>query len=271
MRTSLTVLGLFLFSVPAAAQIQGAPAAGMKHMTVSPQNKEEKKTAPEPVPETKAEAPARKALTVEQALVKPADLKNWSHMDEVVVLSKPEDVDKMIRIVEADPGAVPPTGLLFLAKALSDHKRMEEAALYFYVAQLRTAFDAARWPPRADPEEVKRVLAEKKKSSDQTGQVTGAGEPRYKNPHNSVVLLSSAISEPISSWLFEDPARADIIMARVKEWDASAPYAYLPGYQLPEPVPFEEWGKILQPTRDGFFARMNEFISGLKKLKTPKY
>ena len=97
MRTSVIVLGLLLISVPAVAQIQGTPTPGMKHMTVSPQNKAEKDTAPTPVPEKKPDAPVRKALTPEQALIKPADLKNWSHMDEVVVLAKPEDIDKMIR------------------------------------------------------------------------------------------------------------------------------------------------------------------------------
>jgi hypothetical protein len=249
-----------LISIPAAQ-------AGMRHMTISPQKTGEEKPAPQPAAPEEKKAPVRKALTAKQALVKPADLKTWSHMDEVVVLAKPDDISKMVRIVEADPGSVPPTGLLFLAKALSDQKRMEEAALYFYVAQLRATFDVARWPPRANPEDMKRILAEKKKSSDQQGQVTGVKEPRYKNYHESVVLLSSSISEPISRWLFEDPSRAEAVMAKVKEWDASAPYAYLPDYPLPEPVPFEEWSKILQPTRDGFFARMNEFISGLKKLK----
>ncbi len=173
----------------------------------------------------------------------------------------------MVRSVEADPGAVSPTGLLFLAKALAEQKRMEEAALYFYVGQLRANFDVARWPPRLDPEDLKRLQAEKSKAPDQQGQTTGASEPRLKNPHESVFNVSAAISPPISSWLFEDPDRAAKLMAKVKAWDASATYAYKPNYDLPEPLPFDQWPKLLSGTREGFFVRMDQFIAGLKKVK----
>lgn len=225
--------------------------------------------APAPVSEEQKPEPIleRKPLSIAEALVKPDDLKEWTELNKVVVLVGKEDTDKMVRVVEADPGAVSPTGLLFLAKALAEQKRMDEAALYFYAGQLRANFDVARWPPRLDPEDVKRMQAEKSKTEDQQGQTTGASEPRLKNPHESVFNLSAAISPPISSWLFEDPDRAALVMVKVKAWDERATYEYKPNYDLPEALPFEQWPKLLTGTREGFFMRMNEFVVGLKKIK----
>lgn len=256
------------------------PVPKMHHMLVAPTAPATPPPAvPAPVAPAAEKTPAvspvdavlaKKVLTPEEALVKPEDLKPWSGVGDVVALVKPADIDKMIATINADPGSVTPTGFLFLAKALSDAKRMEEAAFYFYLGQLRVTFDIARWPPRLDPADVARLKADQSKSADQQGQTAGASLPRIKNPHESVFILSSAISQPISSWLFEDPARGDAVLAKVKAWDERVKYEYKPDYQLPEPIPFAEWAKLLPATRDGFFLRMNEFIVGLKRLKPPK-
>lgn len=249
--------------------------AGMKHMRVAtPPAAETPAAAPTPAPaaapaeEKAATLPARKPLTIQEALIKQDDLKPWSRYAEIVSLSTPEEVDKMVRVVEADPGSVPPQALLFLARGLADQKRMEDAAVYYYLAQLRLSFDVARWPPRMSPEDMKRVLADKNKTQDQASKTVGSATPQIRNPHEGVVVLASAIGGPITEWMLKEPERADKVMARVNAWDQSATYAYLPNYALPQATPFEEWPKMLPDIRANFFSRMDQFISGLKKIKS---
>lgn len=247
--------------------------AGMKHMRVATPPAAEPAPAAAPAKqeeapvEKAAELPARKPLSVEEAIIKPDALKPWSRYAEIVNLSSPEDVDKMVRVVEADPGSVPPQALFFLARGLADHNRMEDAAVYYYVAQLRLSFDVTRWPPRMSPEDMKKLMADRNKTQDQASKTVGADTPKIRNPHEGVVVLASAVGGPITEWMLKEPERAEKVMARVNTWDQSATYAYLPNYALPEPTPFEEWAKMLPDVRANFFSRMDQFISGLKKLK----
>ena len=257
---------------PAAASpsFLDRPQAGMHHMMVVPNTPQ---PAPAPVvtaPVVPAATPAvekKVPLDPAKALKKPEELTQWSHLSEVVLLQTKDSVDQMVRIVEADPGSVLPQALFFLAKGLAEQGRMEDAGLYYYAGQLRLSFDTVRWPPRIDPADLKRMMADRKKTQDQRGQIPVPSEPQLRNPHEAVSLLATSIGAPISQWMLEDPARGDAVLARVKEWDESTPYAYHPGYDLPEPVSYDEWPKLLNETREGFYKRINQFLTGLKKLK----
>lgn len=272
----------------AADESGEAPKIGMKHLRVAeepavkpdaptataPQPVAAAPTAPQPAkPAVADEATTQrdlKPLTPDKAFVKQEDLKAWEHMHEVIALVNDESINKVLSLIESDPGNVPPQAMLFLTKALVDQKRMEEAALYFYIAQLRVSFDAARWPPRIAAEDLEKIKVEQTKSADQQGQVIGAKNPSAYNPHSAIIALSSLSATPVSQWMFEDPARAKQVLDKVKKWDASTPYAYLPGYDLPQAQAFESWPKLLESTRTSYFARMGEFIDGLSKLKTPR-
>lgn len=267
---------LCLSASPAGAQqfTLEKPIGGMKHMSVAPAQPAPVTAAPAPVqPQPAAEpvpaVPVRNILSVEQALRKPDELKTWSQMSAVVTLSNKDDTDKMVRTVEADPGSVPPQALFFLAQALADQNRMSDAALYYYVAELRNSFDQARWPASLDPVDVKRLQTEDKKSPDQRGHVAGPSVARLQDPHSDVSAMSTTIGARVSRWMFSDPVRAEATMLRVKEWDLAAPYAYKPNGELPEAVPFEKWGTLLSTTREAYYLRMSEFLTGLKKLKAP--
>jgi hypothetical protein len=245
----------------AEAAPAGKPAAAPVAAVPKPAVAAAPKVAEEPVAQTPA---ARKPLTPAEALRKPEDLKVWSGLADTVVLQSDAAIDKMIRIVEADPGAVPPQGLLFLARALVSKNRIEEAALYFYVSQVRLAFDSARWPPRLDPEQLKALLAEKKKSPDQQLDLP---TPELENPHQQLVDLSSQIGQPITRWMILDPKHAEETMAKVKAWDESAPYAYQPGYALPQPVAFKDWENLLVRARTNFYSQITQVIELMKSAK----
>lgn len=258
----------------AAPSFLNRPQTGMRHMTVVPD--ESKAVPPQIVPvlpvapppsQTPPAAEKKPPLDAAKALMKPEELTQWSHLSEVVLSQTKDSVDQMVRIVEADPGSVPPQALFFLAKGLAEQGRMEDAGLYYYAGQLRLSFDTVRWPPRIDPADLKRMMADRKKTQDQRGQIPIPSEPQLRNPHEAVSLLATSIGAPISQWMLEDPARGDAILARVKEWDESTPYAYHPGYDLPEPISYDEWPKRLSETREGFYKRINQFLTGLKKLK----
>ena len=272
------------------AQMTSKPAAGMHRMMVTPE-----KAAPAPVEQAaplkgkgaepddddaddpdKDDAaeddetdkkPAGKKADLSRQLIKPEALEQWSHLGEVVLLQTRDSVNRMVKVVEADPGAVPPQGLFFLAKGLADQGQMDKAALYYFVGQLRLSFDTTRWPPRMDPADVKRLQADKNKTRDQRGQIPVPSAPRYKNPHEAVALLAANIGAPISQWMLEDPSRGEKVLARVKKWDEETPYAYLPGYGVPEAVAYEDWPKLLAQSREGYYKRINQFLTGLKKLK----
>lgn len=287
---TLSLLLALPLIVPLSAHAETPAAPTMRHMVISPktepkvENKAENKVEAAPAPAAKsavapiiapvkppeaappvAAAPAeRKPLSPTEALRKPEDLKVWSGLADTVVLQSDEAIDKMIRIVESDPGAVPPQGLLFLARALVSKNRIEEAALYFYVSQVRLAFDSARWPPRLDPEQLKALLAEHKKSPDQQLELP---TPELQNPHQQLVDLSSQIGQPITRWMILDPKHAEATMTKVKAWDESAPYAYQPGYALPQPVAFKDWENLLVRSRTNFYSQITQVIELMKSAK----
>ncbi len=279
MKTAPLLTLSLLLSLPLSAHAETSAAPTMRHMVVSPKSeaapadkpaaesplKKQEAVAPKPEAAPVVATPAeRKPLTPAEALRKPEDLKVWSGLADTVVLQSDAAIDKMIRTVEADPGAVPPQGLLFLARALVSKNRIEEAALYFYASQVRLAFDSARWPPRLDPEQLKALLAEHKKSPDQQLELP---TPELQNPHQQLVDLSSQIGQPITRWMIIDSKRAEETMAKVKAWDESAPYAYQPGYALPQPVAFKDWENLLVRSRTNFYSQITQVIELMKSAK----
>ena len=278
-----TSLVLF-FSWDSAAQEMGGgfpspqPIQGMRHMEITqPVEKIEKSAEAdkEPVLEREAAEPEalpkikkREPLPLEKALVKLEELKAWPHLSDVAVAQSPEDVKKIVALIEEDPGAVPPQGLFMAAKALADQQKMEEAALYFFAAQLRMMFDVSRWPPRATKEELEAILKESKKNEDQ--KIPSANSaPKIKNPHAFLSELARQTGSPIIKWTVANPDRLDKVLKEVKAWDESAPYLYLPGYEVGEATPFEQWEKSLPQIRALYFERMVAVSKGIRVVKTP--
>ena len=278
-----TSLVLF-FSWDSAAQEMGGgfpspqPIQGMRHMEITqPVEKIEKSAEAdkEPVLEREAAEPEalpkikkREPLPLEKALVKLEELKAWPHLSDVAVAQSPEDVKKIVALIEEDPGAVPPQGLFMAAKALADQQKMEEAALYFFAAQLRMMFDVSRWPPRATKEELEAILKESKKNEDQ--KIPSANSaPKIKNPHAFLSELARQTGSPIIKWTVANPDRLDKVLKEVKVWDESAPYLYLPGYEVGEATPFEQWEKSLPQIRALYFERMVAVSKGIRVVKTP--
>lgn len=252
--------------LPAAAFAQqNAAPKPMRHMSVT-------KTAP--VPEEKAadqkaaisepkETPAPKALKPEDALKKTDSLTEWPYYTDLMTIDNDTALEKVIRAVDIDPGSVPPKGLFYLAKALSDRKRFEEAAFYYYAGQLRATFDMARFPPYEFNETAVKI---DRRTEDQIGSVPRA-EAVIINPHEPISILALSIGSPIAKWAMADSARLDTLMNKVKLWDMATPYAYLPDYDISHAVPYEKWPSLLTKTRNNYFTRVRQIARGLTAIR----
>lgn len=277
----------FLYPRDSVAQDMGGgfpapqPIQGMRHMEVTqPTEKTAEKTEDpslsegdqsveqgadsEGFPKIEKRAP----LPLEKTFVKLEELKEWSHLSDVAMAHSPEDVKKIVMLIEENRGGVPPQGLFLAAKALADQKKMEEAALYFFVAQLRMMFDVSRWPPSATKEELEAARREAKKTSDQRTPSANSMS-QVKNPHAFVSELGRQIGLPIIKWTIANPDHFEKVLEEAKAWDESAPYLYLPGYDLGETVPPEKWEKSLSQIRAIYFKRMGAVSKGLRTVKTP--
>lgn len=210
--------------------------------------------------------PVYKPLSVKDSLVKMEDLEKWSHLDEAALAQNNDDLRKLVHLIESDRGAVPPQGLFLTAKALSDKHMMELSALYYFVGQLRLSFDMARWPPQKNPDDVKRLAEDAKKTPDQAAPNRDTS-PRMNDLHQGVKILADSIGQPIIAWTMKDQSRMSAVIKRVREWDASAPYAYQTGYDVGTPVPFETWGKLLDKTRDDYFSYLQTMMKAMEKVR----
>lgn len=251
---------------------------GMRHIRVTREPAEKAKALSPPENKPSAEKsvqadPLSKAqkkgvLPLEKALVKPENLKTWPYLSKAALAHSSEDVQKIVALIEEDPGAVPPQGLFLAAKALADQQKMEDASLYYFVAQLRLMFDTIRWPPRARGEDQEAFVRDSRKNDDQKNPSVGSA-PRVNNPHAFLSDLADEIGAPIVKWSLANPDRMDKILGEVQKWDESTPYLYLPGYELGQPLAFEEWGHALSDVRMLYFQKMNSVSKGLRALKTP--
>lgn len=264
----LIAVGLCLIAPPVLAN--GTPAATpMRHMSITKASQEpSREEAAKPLANTPApaapEKPAPKALKPEDALKKTDTLTEWPYYTDLMTIGNDTAIDKVIRAVDIDPGSVPPKGLFYLAKALSERKRFEEAAFYYYAGQLRATFDMARFPPYTLDEEAK--TKSDKRTEDQKGRVPDA-EAVIINPHEPISMLALSIGSPIARWAMADSARLDTIMAKVREWDLATPYAYLPDYDLSHAEPFEKWPSLLTKTRNDYFTRVRQIARGLTAVR----
>lgn len=262
-----------------AALAQQTKYIGMHHLSSQPESQESKGSqTPTPMPPASPEAgnehsatssgmvviPPYKPLTAKDALIKPDALEKWPHLDEAALATTDEDLRKLVYGIETNRGSIPPQGLFLAAKTLADHRIMERAAVYYFIGQLRLGFDAARWPARDHPDDVKRRAQDKHKTPDQAAPNQDA-PPRVIDPHAGVRALADSIGQPIISWAVHDPATFHKILDEVRQWDASAPYAYLPDYEPGEAVPFESWEKLLKQSRENYFSYMANLGRAMEK------
>lgn len=210
--------------------------------------------------------PAYKLLAVKDSLIKLEALEKWPHLDEAALATTDQDIRKLVYGIEMNRGNIPPQGLFLAAKTLADHHIMERAAVYFFVGQLRLSFDAARWPARDHPDDVKRRAQDKNKTPDQASP--NQDTPlRVIDPHSGVRALADSIGQPIMSWAVHDPATFHKILDEVRQWDASAPYAYMPDYDPGDSVPFESWEKLLKQSRENYFSYMANLGRAMEKAR----
>lgn len=259
---------LLITLLPFTANAMSAPqtATGMRHLSVTnvPSAKEE--TAPAPVaPDTTEKAPALgpKALKPEDALKQLSGLTEWPYYTDLMTIGNDTAIDNIVHQINIDPGSVPPKGLFYVAKALSDRKKMEDAAFYFYAAQLRATFDMARFPAY-NPGDNKKTSD--KRTQDQIGNVPSSA-PALINPHEPLSMLALSLGAPISRFAMADADRLDRIMNKVREWDLATPYAYLPDYDTSHAVDFKDWPALLTKTRNDYFTRVRQISRGLKTVQ----
>lgn len=249
-----------------AAMAQQTPYVGMHHLKPKPAQPAPEEKKPEAEVEEEIALPVYKTMSPKDALIKQEDLETWDHLDEAATAYSELDVQKLIHLIDSDRAAVPPQGLFLAAKALSDRDMMEQAAVYFFVGQLRLTFDKERWPTRENADDIKRLAEDDKKAADQKTPNKDT-QPRTDNPHQGVEDLANMIGAPIMSWMMKDQQRITQVMRLARQWDGSCAYAYLPDYDLTEPVPFEKWQKILVQTREDFFAQMDALAKAMSKVR----
>lgn len=240
---------------------------GMQSLKSNPIEKEEDSKKLEEVQEE--EEPQKDKLTpltIKESLIKIDDLEKWNHLDEAALANTDKEVSSLIYIIESDRSAVPPQGLFLAAKALADKNLMEQAALYYLVGQLRLTFDMQRWPSVQNKDDIERKSEDSKKTSDQSAPNLDM-PPRIDNPHAGIKNLSDMVGSPIISWLVKNPARMNTVLAKARIWDASAKYAYLPDYDLTEPIEFEKWERTLKRVREKYFEQMSILTKAMERIK----
>lgn len=265
---SLLSIPIFLTDINHAHAQQQKPY-GMQTLKAKPSQADTPKlTSEENGPEAEKE-PVYKPLiplSPKDALVEIEDLEKWNHLDKAALASSDIDIKNLVHIIESDRGSVPPQGLFLAAKSLADRNLMEQAAIYFTVGQLRLAFDMQRWPSIQNQDDIKRNSEDDKKTSDQSTPNTDT-PPRMDNPHAGIQNLSTAVGQPIISWMLKDPARMNKVLNQARVWDAGSQYSYLPEYELTAPFAFEKWEKTLKKVRKTYFERMNNVVKAMEHVK----
>ena len=267
---SASLAFMAILTLSSASWAQQSGYVGMRHLKPKPAPAAPVEQSVEdeikPAEDETPALPVYKALSPKDALIKPEDLETWGHINDAALATTKTDLEKLVHTIEMDRGAVPPQGLFFAAKSLFDAGLKEQAAIYYFVGQLRLSFDMARWPSTPNKDDVARREMESKKSPDQVSPNSNKA-PRLDNPHKGSKNLASHIGEPIISWALKDTARMDKIFKAVKEWDERAPYASLPNYDLTEPAPFEKWDKLLAKSRSAYFTQMMSWSKMMAKVR----
>ncbi|MBI1326637.1 MAG: hypothetical protein GC136_03240 [Alphaproteobacteria bacterium] len=212
---------LFLF-ITSPVWAEPATTNSMKHMQVTqpapdPVQKKEITPAPEktsPLPEEDKTAPQlepEKETTKENYFMPLEKTAPWAMMDEIISENK-EQQQIAINAAEKDASIVPPMGLLFVSKRLAAQNKIDDAALFFFLAQLRAQFDAKRLS--------------------------------RKTPDVAFIQSSQGTGTRVTKWLLADSNRIKRLMERLSVMEAQTAYAYDPGFNSQNPQPMEEWEKL---------------------------
>ena len=252
-------------------------SVGMKKMVITPpqnatitsEHTIEKSQGLPPPPENEKtnNAPQKRPkLSPEKALTKQENLKAWSPETNPLLVKTEWDIDLLIKELESNAELATPTTLLQSAKTLAEQNHMKEAAKYLFVAQARLQFDEARWPgnPSKSQENVKYM--NKNKGEDQ--KLPWGEKPlKQENPHNSVIKLSATISPAILEWTFKDSGNFISAITAAREWDEATAFSYKPEYDTQEPIPYKDWAKQLDLTREEYYSSIIHLHKTMKKFK----
>ena len=294
-RLNILTISILVYSLGGAeisfAQMMDSKPMGMKHMTITqesaPPEKQSSAKKPEssanteqdlpqpaiksspskPSPKAKA-PPTLKPLDIKSAIVKPEQFKTWDKMALAVTARKKGEINKLLVELNTHGSVVPPQGLFLAAQSLAMAGKMEDAALYYMVGQVRMEFDMARWPAQQDLPYTSLKEYNARKSYDQALPTNTA--KKTENPHRYVGELSTSVGMPILEWMMSDPERLVKTLDKAEEWDAATAYEYEPGYDLPKPIPFAEWSKKLPKVRAAFFGRMHTLYDNISAYKGTK-
>ena len=233
------IVVLFAFAVfPANATMLKPKERGINHVTVSKSAKESEST--KNAQDRKGKGVSNQEEPVKTPITTLAQLEDWPYLNDL--LSRREKgVESALDAIERDPSVVPPTALFYAAESLADQNRMERAATYYYLGQLRARFDFMRWGSPADSQ---------------------------NRPEARLTGLSMLVGQKVSPWVLSDTNRTAGTFQSVKELDLKTPYSYLPAYPLPENITEEdEWADLLTQAREEYFAQSQKIMDALKSVK----
>ncbi|MDY0029320.1 MAG: hypothetical protein RBR86_05180 [Pseudobdellovibrionaceae bacterium] len=280
--TGIAILCLiFTLTLPSTSRAQdlfeNKPVPGMKKMVITPVPPQSQTQAP-PAPQAMVPPPPedgekndppqqRQPLEPEKALLKQQALKQWS-FSKPALANTERDVDQLLKDIESHAELASPQILLLSAKALFDHGHKEEAAKYFFVAQARLKFDQTRWPGDivSTQEEIKYMNSGK--SSDQ--KLPTSAHTKRRDPHASLVNLSSAISPDILQWTLSNNKRFLTAITQAQEWDEATALGYKPEYDIQTPAPYKHWADMLVHTRSAYYTELINLQKNMQKFKGAK-
>ena len=209
---------------------------GMSHVIITPSAKAEDKEQPvqkEVIATPSNENKAKKKQTPFQ-LVTFEELKPWSYLYDLKSRNTTRQ-DFALQKLDNAPSQAPPEALIRASELLHARGQLEKAALYNYVAQLRTRFDFERLPPANEATRHNRTL------------------------------LSKRVNAKITPWVLADNARAADIFDKVEAWDKTVSYSYLPAYEIGNNRPDEEaWPDLLDVVRARYFEKTDQVLNALK-------
>lgn len=148
--------------------------------------------------------------------------------------------------IEAAPARYAPPALYALSRALFDDGRKDDAAFWFYAAQLRARFDANRC---AD------------------------GSARA-----AVDALNGEYGAPVNRYMFQRLDALEALVPKVIEWDRATPHEYdarwinrhgmgaFPGGgDAALSLPQDQWETIAERTRDEYLAGFEAAMASMKR------
>lgn len=189
--------------------------------------------------ESESKSPDTDTGAVDEKMFTPtAKLKPWDKRDTLYGLGQnSEKIRTALIVFESEPEYANPQTLMDVAALYAQVGDYKSAARYYYAANLRRAFDMARFPASNIPP-----------------------------------LDGGAWGESVGAWVTESSSRMQNVINDVRAWDERIPYRYHPGYRVPEKsinttVPDEsEWANILTKTRTDFFKSVGEMVQGLARM-----